>query len=202
VDAAPRLDVSAIMIDTIRIETLASLDEDDLRRLNVGYTSQARYVVSKSESPAKTLISLDLVSLEAPYFKTWETPEEDLARYREVVKQGLSLVARDREQVVAIAITEKVAWNRSLWVWEFHVAGTHRRRGIGRRLMEALAEQARAAGMRTLVCETQNTNAPAIAFYRAAGFEIEGVDLSYYTNQDVQAGEVAIFMKRKTEEAK
>lgn len=189
------------MSGTIQIETLESLKEADLHRLNAGYTSQAHYIVSKSESAARTQISLELAALQAPYVKTWETPEEDLARYREVVKQGLSLAARDGEQVVAIAIAEKVAWNRSLWVWEFHVAGECQRRGIGRGLMGALAKRAKAAGLRTVVCETQNTNAPAIAFYRAVGFEIEGIDLSYYTNQDVQAGEVAIFMKRKIEEA-
>ncbi|MDE2700419.1 MAG: hypothetical protein OXI23_16220 [Gemmatimonadota bacterium] len=37
---------------------------------------------------------------------------------------------------------------------------------------------------------------PAIDFYRGVGFEVEGVDLSYYTNSDVD-GEVAVFMKRK-----
>jgi ribosomal protein S18 acetylase RimI-like enzyme len=47
--------------------------------------------------------------------------------------------------------------------------------------------------------ETQNTNLPAIRFYRAVGFEIEAVDLSYYTNHDTLDGEVAIFMKRKVE---
>jgi ribosomal protein S18 acetylase RimI-like enzyme len=46
-----------------------------------------------------------------------------------------------------------------------------------------------------MVCETQNTNAPAIAFYRRVGFELDGIDLSYYSNEDVTQGEVALFMK-------
>jgi hypothetical protein len=29
------------------------------------------------------------------------------------------------------------------------------------------------------------------------GFELDGVDMSYYTNRDVESGEVAVFMKRK-----
>jgi len=29
------------------------------------------------------------------------------------------------------------------------------------------------------------------------GFELDGINLSYYSNDDVAAGEVAIFMKRK-----
>jgi ribosomal protein S18 acetylase RimI-like enzyme len=48
-----------------------------------------------------------------------------------------------------------------------------------------------------MVCETQNTNVPAITFYRRVGYEIDGVDLSYYTNRDMTDFEVAIFMKRK-----
>ena len=62
--------------------------------------------------------------------------------------------------------------------------------------MERVAEIAKAEGLRILVCETQNTNVPAIDFYRRVGFEVDSVDLSYYTNSDVE-GEVAIFMKRK-----
>jgi len=60
-----------------------------------------------------------------------------------------------------------------------------------------LADKARVAGFRVLVLETQNTNVPAIRFYRKAGFEVEGIDLSYYSNTDITDGEIAIFMKRK-----
>ena len=49
------------------------------------------------------------------------------------------------------------------------------------------------------MCETQTTNVPAIDFYRSVGFEVGGIDLSYYSNDDVQAGEVALFLKRKLE---
>jgi ribosomal protein S18 acetylase RimI-like enzyme len=48
-----------------------------------------------------------------------------------------------------------------------------------------------------MVAETQTTNVPAICFYRQAGFEFGGIDLSYYTNRDRIDGEVALFMKRK-----
>ncbi len=74
-----------------------------------------------------------------------------------------------------------------------------RRRGIGRQLMEMLTERGRAAGMRTVVCETQNTNLPAIRFYRKLGFRFEGIDLSYYSNHDFPDGEIAIFMKKRLE---
>lgn len=51
--------------------------------------------------------------------------------------------------------------------------------------------------MRAVVCETQNTNVAAIRFYRRMGFDIEGVDLSYYSNQDCPDGEVALFLKKR-----
>ena len=63
--------------------------------------------------------------------------------------------------------------------------------------MQTLADLARQQGLRVMVCETQSTNVPAIDFYRAVGFEVGGLDLSYYTNDDLPDGEVAIFMKRK-----
>jgi ribosomal protein S18 acetylase RimI-like enzyme len=63
--------------------------------------------------------------------------------------------------------------------------------------MQLVCATAKRAGCRVVVCETQNTNVPAIDFYRKVGFEIGGIDLSYYSNEDVENGEVAIFMKRK-----
>jgi len=42
----------------------------------------------------------------------------------------------------------------------------------------------------------QLTLVPAIDFYRAVGFAVEGIDRSYYTNDDLN-NEVAVFMKRR-----
>jgi ribosomal protein S18 acetylase RimI-like enzyme len=43
-----------------------------------------------------------------------------------------------------------------------------------------------------ILCETQTTNVPAIDFYRRVGFKLEGIDLSYYSNEDWPDGEVAV----------
>jgi ribosomal protein S18 acetylase RimI-like enzyme len=97
---------------------------------------------------------------------------------------------------VGIAISESSDWNLTVRVWEFHVAQSYQRQGIGRRLMAAVAERARASGRRALVLETQNTNVPAIRFYRRVGFSLEGIDISYYTNEDMLPDRnVALFMK-------
>jgi ribosomal protein S18 acetylase RimI-like enzyme len=177
----------------IEIRTLRDFDADALKRILAGYTSMAKYTVSKTETHEITTITLELIALDQPYVKRFDYNDEDTERYRRVVQQGLSLGAYSGSQMVGIAIAEKLDWNRSLWVWEFGVAETHRRMGIGKQLMEAVADEAKEANLRVIVCETQNTNVPAIEFYRKVGFEIEGVDLSYYDMIE----EVAVFMKRK-----
>ena len=61
-----------------------------------------------------------------------------------------------------------------------------------------VAGRAAAAGLRAVVCETQNTNVGAIRFYRRLGFTLDGVDVSHYTNHDMEpGGTVAVFMKRR-----
>jgi ribosomal protein S18 acetylase RimI-like enzyme len=165
----------------IEIRTLRDFDADALKRIVAGYTSTAKYTVNKIETHEITTITLELTALDQPYVKRFNyNDEEELERYRRIIQQGLSLGAYDGSQIVGIAIAEKQDWNRSLWVWEFGVAETHRRMGIGRQLMEAVADEAKEADLRIIVCETQNTNVSAIEFYRKVGFEIEGVDLSYY----------------------
>ena len=184
----------------LEIRKLERFDAAELRRVGPGYVSREKYLVRKTETRERIVVELELVRLARPYLRTWEPIDVEGGRlYERAVARGYSLAAYEGDELVGLAIAEPQDWNSSLWVWEFHVAKGRQRRGIGRRLMEALAKGARAAGLRVIVCETQNTNVPAIAFYRAVGFDLEGVDLSYYSNVDKLKGEVAVFMKRKLE---
>jgi len=184
--------------EALMIKPLHDFDPDDLHRLGGGYTSPSRYRVSKEETQARTVITLELEPLDKPYVRQWPYSAEDMLDYARVVReQGLSYGAYEGGRMVGIAIAEARRWNRTLWVWEVHVDPECRGRGLGRRLLDTLAEKGRAAGLRVMVCETQNTNVPAITFYRRAGFALEAIDLSYYADEDVIArGEIALFMKR------
>jgi ribosomal protein S18 acetylase RimI-like enzyme len=138
------------------------------------------------------------VALAQPYRKQFDSlDDEGLARYAQAIQTGYSFGAYEGELLVGMVLAEPHWWNNSLWVCEFHVAETHRQRGIGRQLMEELAAKGKTTGLRTIVCETQTTNTPAIQVYRKLGFRIEGIDISYYTNRDYPEGEVAIFLKRR-----
>jgi ribosomal-protein-alanine N-acetyltransferase len=56
----------------------------------------------------------------------------------------------------------------------------HQRKGIGRKLLEAMLSLARHENMRRMVLEVRSTNQAAIALYRACGFEKIGLRRDYY----------------------
>jgi ribosomal protein S18 acetylase RimI-like enzyme len=184
----------------ITVGPLSHFDPVAFVALAGGYTTTEIYRVAWSESDAQTTFSLTLEPLPRPKPFRFPFGEEELDRYAALAPNEYSFGAYDSDALVGIALGEEMAWNRTVWVWEFHVAEAYHRQGIGRRLMAAVAERARAAGQRALVLETQNTNVPAIRFYRRVGCTIEGVDISYYTNEDTQPGNtVAVFMKLRLE---
>ena len=181
----------------IEIRRLTELSSADLRRVGSGYSSDSRYVVVYAESEGCVSFELRLAPLDRPYVREWDYDERTLERYERVLAMGYSFGAYDGSLLVGLVVAEPEGWNRSLWVWEFHVAESYRKRGIGRRLMTCVAERAERAGLRTIVCETQNTNVTAINVYRKLGFRIEGIDISYYSNEDYPGSEIALFMKRR-----
>ena len=184
---------------SLEISPLTHLDIPRFRTLAAGYTSNHTYQFTKTETDDQTNINLKLHPLAKPYIKKWPPDPEIEAHYQEILGQELSLGLVTGSNLAGIAIAEKRAWNRTLWVWEFHIDPQFRLKGYGRMLMDALAALGREADCRVIVCETQNTNVPAIRFYRRAGFEVGGVEISYYTNQDADNFEFAIFMKRYLE---
>jgi ribosomal protein S18 acetylase RimI-like enzyme len=182
----------------ITIQPLARLDATDLMRIVTAYVSEGVYVVSYRDSLTDTSFELHYVLLPEPSVGKYDHFDAaTLQRYTQVLHAGFSFGAYDGELLVGLIIAEPQEWNRSLSVWEFHVAPTHRRNGIGRQLMACAEEQARRSGLRTIVCETQNTNAAAIMVYRKLGFTVEGIDISLYSNTDYPGGDIAVFMKRR-----
>ena len=182
----------------VTIQPLHHLDERLLKALIVGYTTSATYQVSKVETPESIRFALQLLPLEQPLTKHYKPLDAALLQqYSDLAAQGQAFGAFAQNQCVGIALTEPRRWNASLWVLEFHVAPAYQGQGIGRQLMDTLTAHARRSALRCLVCETQSRNVPAIQFYRALGFVLDGLDLSYYTNQDQERGEVAVFMKKR-----
>lgn len=162
-----------------------------------GFVTREIYEVSKEEKDDEINISLKLKRLEEPLIKEWPYIEKDIVWYNEIIMQELSLGAYDNEKLIGVLIVEKREWNNSLWVADIAIAQEYRRKGIGSLLMDNLFKLARVKQVRIIGLETQSTNLPAILFYRRNGFELDGVDLSLYTNNDIENKEVALYMKKK-----
>jgi len=76
------------------------------------------------------------------------------------------------------------------------VARQAQRRGLGRRLLQQCEAHARAQGAPGLLLEVRVANAPARAFYKAAGFTQIGVRRAYYPAQAGRAGEDALVLQK------
>ena len=181
----------------IQIAKLSQISREDLRRLVAGYTSQEKYLVRKTEDDRGVQITLELAPLDPPFIKRFGQDRELEGHYDQVLAQELSLGAYEGSRLVGLAIAEERQWNKTLWLWELHVEANCQGQGIGTKLVHGLVKLAGQRGCRVIACETQNTNVPAIRFYRKMGFQIDGLDLSYYTNSDATDYEVALFMKKK-----
>lgn len=185
---------------------LDALDEPLLRRIIAGYSTTEVYQVIRSESPDAISFALHLTTLEQPLVKHYPLDAAGVDYYRGLVIAGHAFGAfagdasGEADTCIGIALCDPQPWNRTLIVQEFHIAPEYHRRGVGRALMAAVEAHARALGMRCILCETQNTNVPAIRFYRALGFTLDGLDISLYGNDDLARGEVAVFMKKRIAE--
>lgn len=179
------------------IGPLQALTMEDLHRVASGYLSAEQYRVRLREAESGGWrIALELAALHPPKVKRFAHDTSTLRRLNAVIAGGTSIGAWGGGLLVGIAITERMAWNRNLVLWEFHVADSHRRRGVGRAMMEQVFAVARASDVRSVTAETQNTNVPAVHFYRNCGFVLQGVDLSLYADDHLgEDREVALFMR-------
>jgi len=182
----------------ITIHALQSLTLADLHRVVSGYSSTGKYAITLSTHETTMSFELRLVALEKPYIKPPDPVDTDmLTRYTALLPKDYCFGAYDDDLLIGLIIAEPVPWNKSINVCEFHVCANYQNKKIGKQLMKCVSDKARDERFRIIVCETQNTNLPAIAVYQRLGFQLEGLDISYYSNTDFPDGEMAVFMKQR-----
>ena len=76
------------------------------------------------------------------------------------------------------------------------VAPDARRQGVGRKLLEVALQSMRAQGVAKCQLEVRQSNAPALALYRAEGFVKDGERPGYYTTES-GGREGALLMSKK-----
>ena len=106
------------------------------------------------------------------------------------------VIAEGGTRVVGVAALCLDAVDRRAIVQHLYVAPEYRGRGIGRALMEAMLARAQQLRARCLWLETQDVNYRAINFYRHAGFQWCGLDLSLDERTGAASDETAVFFMR------
>jgi len=108
----------------------------------------------------------------------------DAARVLKAIRDRdtLAPVACERGRIAGFALMEFGDERAHLVL--LAVRPTHRRLGIGRRLVDWLVESARAAGIASLHLELRSGNEAARGFYRAMGFDETIVVPGYYRGRE------------------
>ncbi|HZT40824.1 MAG TPA: GNAT family N-acetyltransferase [Chthonomonadaceae bacterium] len=105
-------------------------------------------------------------------------------------------IAEEEGKLAGFMAAQYVSWNRRVVLWHLYVTPSYRHLGVGTRLLAALEPFARSTKARCLWLETQNTNYPAIQFYRRCGFTFCGFDETLYDPEILPNEEVALFFAR------
>ncbi len=84
-------------------------------------------------------------------------------------------------------------WRRTAWLWNLMIDVNSRGKGWGQILVHRAIEWAKSQQLRAILLETQSNNPQACHFYAHMGFQLVGVNDVFYTNQDMEDQEVALF---------
>lgn len=125
-----------------------------------------------------------------PYSKVWETHSTDIEELNAIIEKGHSFGVFEGKELIGWIICEHRIWNNSFYIENILVNEKSRRNGAGAQLIKNAVREARHLNCRIIELETQNTNYPAIQFYRRMGFSITGINTRLYENPE----ETAVFM--------
>lgn len=153
------------------------------------YTSEKYYEIQMETSNDGWNISLTEEVFAAPFKKNLK--EEIFDSH----KEGSEVyVSENNGEETGIIVIQHVKWNNTLLIHDLYVDIQFKRKGIGSTLFEIAQIRARELGVRMIVLETQSSNFPAIQFYLKNGFQLIGLNLNSYSNDDIKKKEIRIEM--------
>lgn len=156
--------------------------------LHFQYTTDTYYDVIRSSD---SLFSIELVN--KPFAQT-EAKEFEDHLYADHLINPTAFGLFYEDEGLGYLEVDRETWHNRLRVTELLILPQHRHLGLGKLLMDKAKAIGRVEDFRELVLETQSCNTEAINFYLSQGFFVNGIDLSSYTNHDVEGHEIRIEM--------
>jgi len=114
--------------------------------------------------------------------------------FQDYLENPSAFALRDGNKLIGYLEVARETWHKRLRVTNILIQPEYRGQGYGSTLMHLAKKIGQEEGMRELILETQSCNIKAIDFYLKHGFTVVGIDLSAYTNQDVESKEVRLEM--------
>jgi ribosomal protein S18 acetylase RimI-like enzyme len=92
------------------------------------------------------------------------------------------------------ATVEHVPWQQRLVLWFLYIEPAHRRRGVGRALLQQVEQHGREVAATHVWLETSNVNVPGVLAYERLGYALCGADSLYYGQY--MPGESALYLAK------
>lgn len=175
-------------VDSKRVIIRQMQRESDVKQLtdfDASFSTEYIFTVFVNE------ISVEIKeeSLPIPVYKNYSF---DLIK-QDIVQADFAVVAEIEKSIVGFATVIYREWNNQVVLTGLFVLPEAKGKGIGRALVEAAIDYAKAKSARCLIVETQNINYPAIQFYRKMKFEFCGFDTALYNPADISSNEIAFY---------
>lgn len=151
------------------------------------YETDAHYAVSVSGGADGFAVGLKKEKLGATVVKRFK---ESL--FQHYLVRPSVYAAEEGGAPVAFLEVDREFWNKRLKITDLLVLPEHRRKGYGAALVAKAKEIADREGFRAVFLDTHTCNVKAIEFYLSQGFVFGGLDTTYYSNSDIERGEVWI----------
>ncbi|MFP4320930.1 MAG: GNAT family N-acetyltransferase [Anaerolineales bacterium] len=182
-----------------QVRPLRREDIPRLTEINPTFTAQTVLRISRTGASPFQGWHLEEIPRQTPFHKgrAYDFDAQERAHINRRHAQAIHLqeVVEDpaKGKLVGILDVEYESWRHTAWIWNLMLDVNTRGRGLGRLLFQHTLAWSRQHGLRAILLETQSNNTPACRFYAHLGFQLVGVHDIFYTNDDRQREEVALF---------
>lgn len=159
--------------------------------LEFDYTTNYYYDV---EIDKNEIFSIKLVK------KTYKREVEKIFTmklYQDWLEDPAAFILTQDSKIIGYLELDKESWSNRLRISELLIFDEYRHLGYGTILIEKAKDIAQKENFREIVLGTETCDSKAIDFYLKNGFKVNGIDLSFYDNDDVSKKEVRIEMVLK-----